>query len=201
MQYGPLYPTITEQVDRGAGFSPWTIPAGSIGSSNDVRASSTVNILFTSDYLIVRGFGFSIPEDEEISGILVEIECCGVQILVGETLYPQEAEDETIQLYSLGLIGDNLARPGEDWPTDYTVEAFRVFGGQSAKWGLSPVAADINTDDFAVAISGHAKEPTDPGSTLLIDAVRVTVYTANKGIWQASPLGMMVNQPRSALGI
>jgi hypothetical protein len=182
--YGAEYPTIAEQQERGEGYSPWS-DLNNVLTSDNTRTASAVNVLFTTDYLIVRGFGFTIPDTETIAQVRIDVKCSGIQLLVGDNLLDQEVCDETVSLLIDGSISAvNLARPAEVWAVNASSETTRTF------YTSEPLTyAQANSEDFGVVLAGHAVDPLDPGSTCKVDSIAVTLYTASGGIWRNSPMG------------
>lgn len=181
MQYGATYPTVAEQQDRGAGYAVW-INANNVLLSDNTKTASAVYVIEKTDYLIVRNFGFAIPEGEQVSHVVIDVECSGVKVLIGEELQLQEVADETVSLLIDGSISAvNLARPAEVWQDTDTNRLFVT---------AEPLTREqVNSENFGVVIAGQALSPIDPGATCNIDSITLTVYTRSGGIWRNSPMG------------
>lgn len=151
--------------NSGAGTRNWS-NTGNIGSSDNNRA--TCGALILGDityYLTATNFGFSIPDDATIDGIVVEIEKSATGLLANVT-------DYSVRIIKGGSIsGSNLAGSGS-WPSS---DAYSVYGGASALWGLTWSPTDINSSNFGIAVSanlgGVAVLPT-----ARIDHIRISVY-------------------------
>lgn len=97
---GPRSPsTAANDSSNGAGTA-WTNP-GNVVSSNDTRATISL-VDQTSQYIKTTAYGFNLPPDSRIDGIILEIER-------SET-GTGSAEDNTVSLVKSNVItGSNLA--------------------------------------------------------------------------------------------
>jgi len=147
--------------DASVGTVAWSNPANAQYSDN-VYASVTLNSGIISHYLKATGFGFSIPSNATINGILVEVERKAAAGTIG---------DYSVKLVKGGAIsGNNKADTTNNWPT---TDTYKSYGGSTDLWGLSWTAADINASNFGMAIAcrGYAAN-----SISYIDHIRITVY-------------------------
>jgi hypothetical protein len=116
-----------------------------------------------SDYLMANVFGFTIPSDASINGIVV--------------YFYRKGTAEGLQSdYSLKIVQD-WSVVGKDhassapWPTNWTLASY---GNSSDLWGLSWTPSQINADGFGVAISTQNNLTT--GNDCCIDYVEMSVY-------------------------
>ncbi|MBM3228798.1 hypothetical protein FJZ26_00020 [Candidatus Parvarchaeota archaeon] len=117
----------------------------------------------TSRYLTAQSFGFSIPTNARIDGILVTIRKAAS---VAGTV-----SDNSIRIINRTNFLATEYAAGGVWGTTL---AYSSYGGPRNTWGATWSAADINHAGFGVAIS--AVNPTTISSTASIDHVNITVY-------------------------
>jgi hypothetical protein len=166
---GPRSPTSAANVsEAGQNGLPWQNP-GNVYTSNNVYASITDNSFdngVTSYALYVTQFGFAIPLNAVIEGILVEVEryrgAGGVQ-------------DTLVQLLRNSVkVGANRSG-GAAWSgTENQVP----FGGAADLWGTTWEASEINTSAFGVAIGCQSNANN---STAYIDHVQLTITYQESG--------------------
>jgi hypothetical protein len=159
---GPLSPSVATQLEIIAGPGPlraWS-DINNILASDDTRATFAFVGIGHTNSLVGSGFGFSIPDDAIITGILFEIE--GTQDPVNTVI---------------GLTKDGLNTAGTVKNTPVlpvAVEAYTSYGGSSDLWGTTWTPAEINSASFggffALAAFGG---PTWVAS---IDHYRMSVY-------------------------
>lgn len=130
------------------GSNSWS-SASNVGLSDNNYADNRVLLgalgTATTNYFVVKNFGFSLPSSASICGIEVTIErrATGISIL-------HTVKDNSIRLVKNNIIsGDDLAS-GSNWPGS---DESAVYGSVSETWGSSWTAADINAANFGVAIS------------------------------------------------
>lgn len=131
------------------------------GLSDDVVASSTLLLGQVSHYLKATGFGFAIPPDAAIDGIVVEVERSAT-LSVSIT-------DSNVKLVKGGVIGGADKATGTNWPT---TDAYTSYGSSTDLWGQAWTPSDINGSGFGVAIAATALA----GAGVQIDHIRITVY-------------------------
>lgn len=139
-------------------------------SSDDSYATCNVDAMGVgaeSAYLKATDFGFSIPADSIITGIVVEIE---------RSSQESATTDSELFLVKGGTIsGDSLAEGSIDWPSD---DEYKTYGDSNELWGLTFEPDDINAQDFGLAFS--AKNFIFPDQ-LKVDHLRITVYYLPSG--------------------
>ena len=158
---GPNYGA-TAADDASVGVRTWS-NTGNVFASDDSYASVTNIQSATSHYLKVTNFGFSIPTDATIDGILVEWERrepSGVTV------------DNSVKIVKGGTITGTDKSVGAAWPS---TDAFNSYGGSSDLWGTTWTASDINSSDFGCVIS-CVRSGAESVQTAFVDSVRITVY-------------------------
>lgn len=157
---GPNSPTSAAN-DAGAGDTAWFNPTNAL-SSDDSRATVTL-VANTSQILTLSGFGFSIPADHTVLGIVVEIE----KASDGST----DFVDHTVRLTKMSVAeGDNKADTVTLWSG---TEGYVSYGGASDLWGTTWTDTDVNDAGFGVVFR---VECPDGSGLAQVNHVRVTVY-------------------------
>lgn len=130
--------------------------------SDNSYATSVLLLSQISNYLKATNFGFTIPLDASISGILVEVERSSTAL--------SAVIDNAVRIVKGGVIGNTDKSLAPTWPTS---DAYASYGGSADLWGETWTPADINLSTFGVAISAIASLLA---ATAQIDHVRITVY-------------------------
>lgn len=143
--------------------------------SNNAHAYSTALLLGdTTQNLITKNFGFSIPATAVITGIKVEVE-------KSRDGLRDNVRDASVKIIKGGMITGSEHRSALKWPRNDSVVSY---GGALDNWGISWSAADINSSNFGFSIS--ARLNTDLTSleflsapvlpVAKIDQIRMTVF-------------------------
>lgn len=116
-----------------------------------------------SNRLTATNFGFSIPAEATINGIIVENKS-------KDSLNGLNSWDE-VKLIKGGVVSGTNHRP----LIDGTNEVYAETGSSSDLWGISLTPSDINSSDFGV---GFYEQPgsTDNPRTISVNHVRMRVY-------------------------
>lgn len=155
------------------GTVAWNTPSNA-QLSDDVRSSGSVSISLlssaTTNYLVVTGFGFSIPPTATICGIQVDVEK-SYSLILGLL---SSVSDNSVKIVKGGTISGNNKAAGGGWPAS---DAYVSYGNSSDFWGLTWLPSDINASNFGVAISATISSGL-AALTLntLIDHIRINVY-------------------------
>ena len=150
--------------DNSIGTIPWVNP-GNATTSDD--ADATCNLESSSpngNYLKATNFGFAIPADATINGILVEFE-------KDQDAQMNSIYDNAVRIVKGGVIGSTDRKLASQWPTSDT---YVSYGSNSDLWGETWTPADINSNGFGVAISPIYSYAGI--GTARIDHIRITVY-------------------------
>jgi hypothetical protein len=140
----------------GIGTNAWVNPT-SIYTSNDARASGQC----PTNYLKATNFGFSLPSDAIVEGIVVNVErlCFNANVVT----------DNVVKLLKAGtIVGDNKALASY-WPTSDTTASY---GASNDLWGETWTYSDINSSTFGVVTSATA----GLAYTAYVDYIAITVY-------------------------
>jgi hypothetical protein len=143
--------------------------SGNAATSDDVYASfnDLPDVVGShTDYLVATSFGFTIPSNAVISGVIVEIERSDAN---------SKTADYSIKLLKSGTIGGNDKATGLLYPS---TDTYQSYGGSNDKWGNSLTPADINSSGFGVAVAAKRAYAGILGGPTLgkIDHIRITVY-------------------------
>lgn len=150
--------------DSSYGQDAWTNP-GNAATSDNSRAAYIPPTYGSrsSNYLKATNFGFSIPSNATIDGILVEVES-----------YQDGWNDvtwEVVKLVKGGVVsGTNKRNQSGFYPPQ--TEQYFSFGGASDLWSLSFTPSDVNASNFGVVVAfGTIDEIWS-----YIDHIRITIY-------------------------
>ena len=130
-----------------------------------------------SHYLKASNFGFNIPWESTINGILVEI----TKNEDASSMY-----DNAVRIVKGGVIGATDKASLDEYQT-YPSENYVSHGGASDLWGESWAVSDINDSSFGFVLSSKNLNAVDTG-TVRVNYIRITVYyeTVMKTISKAS---------------
>lgn len=128
----------------------------------------------------LTGFGFSVPTNATINGIIVTI--TREQVKFGSPVGP--LTDNLLYLdYSNATSSTNKADTVTVWPTTNTA---KTYGSSSDLWGGTWTPAKINDSTFGVAFSAieDYESPSNNGNPY-VDGITLTVYyTTSSGVNQ-----------------
>ncbi len=151
--------------DNTVGTVEWDDPSFAETSDDSDAVALSDGI---SHYLKVTGFGFNLPSNAQINGILVEIEKQGSQTA------GHHSEDSEIKIIKGGTIGSTNKGTTTYWPASDT---YVSHGNSTDLWGETWTASDINDVDFGVAISANTTDdPCCSDNSANVDHVRMTIY-------------------------
>lgn len=134
------------------------------------EALSIAGTIRDSHFLMVKGFGLNLPANANILGVEVEI-----RKFCSDNSSSNYTQDLDIRLLKNNQVeGTNHASVGVNWPTSET--AF-TYGTHTDLWGLTLTPADVNADDFGVAIAVTSKASGLLLPTIIsyIDQVRIKI--------------------------
>jgi len=148
--------------DASVGTFAWTNPDNAASSNNSYATAVSPSGEQNSNYLKATNFGFSIPADATINGIVVEVEW--------KTSANNYHIDDIARLVKAGTVsGSNLASGGSPLPT---VEAYKTFGSSLNLWGNTLTPSDVNNSGFGFVLQLRATAP----ETGYVDHIRITAY-------------------------
>lgn len=128
--------TVTESLPELDSDQVWSLTERVI-SNDGLFASTDISYGQNSQYLIVRGFGFDVPDDSQIMSVYVTVQRKTNNIVVRDlNAYLLEGDD---------IISSNMAKTEMNWP--YMVEAETVY-----EFTDSIEVEDINSPDFGFGI-------------------------------------------------
>lgn len=153
--------------DAAVGVSDWS-DASNIAAEDAGGAVNRNEEDQQSRYLVASNFGFSVPAGTTITGISVE---------VLRRVSPDgngTAVDAAVRIVKGGVIGGSDRSGTDPWPTAF---GWRSYGSATDLWGETWTPSDFNNPSFGVAISASV-DVTRPELVLEVDAIRITVHTA-----------------------
>lgn len=144
--------------------SSWSF-LSNITASDNSYVSAIVDAT-PSNYLNCTNFGFSIPANATINGIMV-----GVERTKSGSVWDYAA----VLINADGSGGDSSSNlsTGAAWSN---TESVHTFGGPTADWGSSWTPSKINSSNFGFAISAYGVSDDYTYDTAYIDTVQITVY-------------------------
>lgn len=161
---GPKYPTVTDTTDDVGSDGTWADPQNIFADDGNVASSFFLNppsSILTQD-LNGNTFGFNIPDNAIIDGIVLEMEVT------------------FSNRWANGFGGMNLTKAGvnagDNKDGTATVSSgVYTYGGASDLWGTTWTPADINDDGFGFNFwATYTSSPND--FSISIDYARITVY-------------------------
>lgn len=151
-----------------------TIAWGSLGNITGEDGSRTLAMGVPAspgltDRLVITGFGFSIPTNATIVGIVGEIKCSkgGTQVLA----------DAEVKLVKGGVVQSTNKASGTDW--NQTTDIFRTYGGAADLWSTTWTPANANASGFGIAIS--VTKVSGGAANARVDFARITIYFQTRG--------------------
>jgi hypothetical protein len=117
------------------------------------------------DFLLVDDFKLEVPTDAEILGITVTVRRAGESLM--------EAVDGAVRLIKGGVVGASDRSVPTPWAGPEYVNA--DYGGPTDLWGQTWTAADVNAQNFGVALSAIYTE-TGGNGRAYVDIVYVTIH-------------------------
>lgn len=184
---GPNFPQ-NVSIDNTIGTARWANDMAA-RFSDDQRARVEPDQLNNTDRisnrLVLSGFGFNVPSNAQILGVVVEIE----RHYTTDDRYGLKPRDNEVMLrIGTNTLSNNRARPEDEWSRGS--DRWDRYGSETDLWGLGLTPAVINDPAFSVVLSvvvrGYTVERSneelgrgeqEPARTIaFIDAVRVTVY-------------------------
>jgi hypothetical protein len=149
----------------GAGNN-WINPSNASGSDNQYASSylpfSGGNV---SAQLRATNFGFAVPTNATITGIVVTIEKNGTTNIQG-------VFDNWVSLLIGGSTSGSNKANGNEWPT---TDAVVNYGGASDLWGATLTPAIVNTSTFGVTLVAYNADQ-DNDNIAAVDNITMTIY-------------------------
>lgn len=133
---GNVFPGTGEN-NAGIGATAWTNP-GNVVSDNATDATCAAGA--SSQYLIARNFGFTVPSIATINGITVRVEA-------SEHSGGTESLNARLQDDSAALIGSSKANT-----ISGTGKSVYTYGGTADVWGATLTPTILNDADFGVRL-------------------------------------------------
>jgi len=153
-----------------AGGTAWSNVTNAEGSTNwfGLAAAATVTIpaLSDSDWLYFTNFGFALPADAAVTGIMAEI--------MGQSSSTATNVTHANLVIGGSTTGTNLASTPKLIVSVPNPPAIVSFGNSSELWGTAVTGAQVNASNFGFAIVVHATALSS--RTPSIFGARVTVY-------------------------
>lgn len=161
---GPNSPTAAISTGGGAGVA-WTNPTNVFALDGVFATVSISPANPFSAYLQITGFGFSIPANATVTGIIV--------IAQVKAIGPYRVSDSSVKLHTAaGLIGNDHAN-GILWVNTVGPQ---TYGSSADAWNAGLTAAQVNDNtNFGVGIQVQYL-PTNLSATAFIDYVSMQIF-------------------------
>lgn len=131
---GNIFP-VTGENNAGIGATAWTAPTAIV---SDNATDATCNAAASSQYLVARNFGFSIPAGAVIGGIVVRVEA---------SEHSTSTESLNAQLQNSSLIGSSKAQT-----VNGTTKSVYTYGATNDVWGATLTPSIVNDANFGVRV-------------------------------------------------
>lgn len=163
----------TTVIDMGGGY-PWSNPSNA-ATQDDAYAETPSLPMSWSNAMRGTQYGFTIPTDATISGIVVEVNLWGMP-----SPYVSIVKNGT----ATGERSTSTARPASD------DDVYSIFGSPTEMWGTTWTPGDINAANFGASIRANGM------SFSKVDEMRIVVYytapvtvTLSSGVGQCTSDG------------
>ena len=160
---GEKFPSTNAAPTTGSGNTSWSNPTNAY-SNNSSYTTATGNS-GTSRYIYLRSFGFAIPSNAVIDGVVVNIE---------KKRGDKKVYDKNISLVNTTTaLGSNKANTSANWST---TDVVTTYGSSTDLWGNTTSALTpsiVNNANFGVQISVNLDKSSSIAS---IDYASMTVY-------------------------
>lgn len=141
----------------------WLNPSNALSSDNSRATAALTSGVALSEYLKVTNFGFAIPLNSVIRGIVVNVE--------KSVPFSLACQDNIVKLVKNGVISGNNKADVNNWGTS---DATVVYGASNDLWGVELSPNDINSSNFGLVFSG--KTSSGFAITLQVDYIEIIVY-------------------------
>jgi hypothetical protein len=157
------YPTANATIAIASSSQNWANQGNIYASDNsDADTASPLTSAQFTNYLVAKGFNFTLPNDAIVTGIQVRIEKEGAHIF-DKHVY--------LTLDGAAVVGDDKKVAGVWAGSDTKV----VHGGTTDEWGLRLTGADVNRCTFGACLACTADAT---GDTPQVDGVEIQLtYT------------------------
>ena len=151
--------------DASFGTVAWTNPTNAVGITNQTYATATGLDNTSSHYLYVTNYGFAIPTNATINGVVVSPtrKCSNAG---------NASRDTNVFLVVNSVIGTvNRATTTQYTTSDVTED----HGSPTDTWGVVLTPAIVNSPRFGAAFASY-KIAAGGAINITVDAIKITVY-------------------------
>ncbi|GAC1500615.1 MAG: hypothetical protein NVS1B10_04340 [Candidatus Saccharimonadales bacterium] len=161
---GANYTTAPNVVDDASiGTIAWTNP-GNAAVEDGISATNSGNGA-TTHYLKATSFGFTIPSNATILGVVAEAKVsCGCSA-------PPPWQDTAARLVKANVIGTTDRSSATSYTSSLT---YLSHGGTTDLWGTTLTPSDVNNSGFGFALASI--KPGGVVAGVSVDAIRIIVY-------------------------
>ncbi len=144
----------------------WTQLADA-GASDDQRARAALQAGQVTNYLKATGFGFNVPANAAIGGVVVEVEHSAKNLITS-------IKDKSIKLVKGGsIVGQNRVLSPNFLSTS---DDPKQYGSSTDMWGVTLTPDEINGSDFGVVVAYEAFQ----ADTARVDNIRITIHYSSR---------------------
>lgn len=160
---GPKYPTATDTTNGTGTSGQWANPANIFADDGSNATASFLAPPASTFDLNGKTFGFDIPNNAIIDGIVAQIE------IPSSTRWANGSG--TVRLQKAGVaVGTN-----KDGQETSTVSNVHTYGSETDLWGTTWTPAEINASNFGLVFAA-AYTSSGNDFAIAIDYFRITVY-------------------------
>jgi hypothetical protein len=150
--------------DPTVGTVPWTTPENAAATDEVNADAGALNTTTFSEYLKATNFGFSLPVNAIVRGIVAT---------VTRTASSFAPLDYRVRIVKGGVIGSEDKSTTAPWSTVGYETA--TYAGKTDLWGETWTADDTNSADFGVAIAAKGSDGFF-ASNANVDHIQLTVH-------------------------
>ena len=144
----------------------WTQLADA-GASDDSRARAALQTGQVTNYLKATDFGFAVPANAVIGGVVVEVEHSAKNLTTS-------IKDKSIKLVKGGaIVGQERVLSPNFLSTSDTL---KNYGSSTDMWGVTLTPDEINMANFGVVLAYQAVQ----ADTARVDNIRITIHYSSR---------------------
>lgn len=148
----------------------WTTPGNITNTSDASYATAVFAMAGNTDNLLGKNYGFTIPNNAIINGIVLTVNRRTNAINGGRI-----TRDNVVSLVKGGVVTGNNKAVATAYGTTFSVA---TYGSSTDTWGTTWTPADINDVNFGAVISVNANNSL----TATVDYLRITIHYTTIGL-------------------
>jgi hypothetical protein len=170
---GPNSPATSANVPFSGSDYAFDDPLNALASDSTFSSAASIASLFnkTTDYLQVKNFGFNIPTAAAICGVEAHVVRSATDIDI--LLIGAWVKDYDVRIIKGDTLTGANRKQSSEWVSTLTTA---TYGGVNDLWGTTWSAADVNSNNFGLAVSAEIKTGIGLLPVVNIDYISMTVY-------------------------